>query len=120
MLQPARVSPSFLFRQSKCEDVFFKSAKRVFIVAHAREIKGLQLSILLCKNKSTVSRVVNRFPETGSVQDRNRPGRLSVVSDETARNLFCSPRKSLRKLPVHSGLSVLRSEIIMQEFVPPS
>jgi transposase len=34
-------------------------------------------------NKSTISRLVNRFRETGSVQDRNRFGRPSVLSDDT-------------------------------------
>jgi hypothetical protein len=36
-------------------------------------------------NKSTVSRPVKRFRDTGSVQDRNRSGRPSVFSDDTER-----------------------------------
>jgi transposase len=34
-------------------------------------------------NISTVSRLVNRFRDTGSVQDRNRSGRPSVLSDDS-------------------------------------
>jgi hypothetical protein len=60
-------------------------------------------------NKSTISRLVNRFRDTGGVQDRNRPGRPSVLSDDSLddirQNLLRSPLKSLRKLSLQSGLS---------------
>jgi hypothetical protein len=60
-------------------------------------------------NKSTPSRLVNRFRNTRSVQDRNRSDRPSVLSGDSLDNirqtLLLSPRKSLRKLPLHSGLS---------------
>jgi hypothetical protein len=60
-------------------------------------------------NKSTISRLVNRFHDTGSVQDRNRSGRPSVLSDDSLddirQTLFRSQRKSLRKLSLQSGLS---------------
>jgi hypothetical protein len=60
-------------------------------------------------NKSTISRLVNRFRDTGSVQDRNRSGRSSVLSDnsldDTRQTLLPSPRKSLRKYSLRSGLS---------------
>jgi hypothetical protein len=60
-------------------------------------------------NKSTISCLVNCFRDTGSVQDRNRSGRPSVLSDESLddihQTLLCSPRKSLTKLSFQSGLS---------------
>jgi hypothetical protein len=60
-------------------------------------------------NKSTVSRLVNRFRDTGSVQDRNRSGRPSVLSDDNSddicQTLLRSPLKSLRQLSLQSGLS---------------
>jgi hypothetical protein len=60
-------------------------------------------------NKSTISRLVNRFRDTGSVQDRNRSGRLSVLSvdslDDIRQTLLRSPRKPLIKLSLQSGLS---------------
>jgi hypothetical protein len=34
-------------------------------------------------NKSTISRLVNRFRDTGSVQDRHRSGRPSVLSGDS-------------------------------------
>jgi hypothetical protein len=36
-------------------------------------------------NKSTVSRLMNSFRHTGSVQDRNRSGRPSVLCEYTER-----------------------------------
>jgi hypothetical protein len=36
-------------------------------------------------NKSTVSRPVDSFRDTGSVQDRNRSGRPSVLNEDTER-----------------------------------
>jgi hypothetical protein len=63
----------------------------------------------LVPNKSTVSLLVNRFCDTGSMQDRNHSGRPSVLSDDSLddihQTLLCSPRKSLRKLSLQSGLS---------------
>jgi hypothetical protein len=60
-------------------------------------------------NKSTVSRLVNRFRDTGSVQDRNRSGRPSELIDDSLddirQTLLHSPRKSLRKPSLHGGLS---------------
>jgi hypothetical protein len=60
-------------------------------------------------NKSTVSRLVNRFRDTGSVQDRNRSSRPSVLRDESLvdirQTLLLSPWKSLRELPLKVGLS---------------
>jgi hypothetical protein len=90
----------------------------VFIVEHYLASR----SYLTCQNefrdtfpdspvpsKSTVSRLVNRFRDTGSVQDRNRSGQTSVKSDDSLvyirRTLLRSQRKSLRKLSLQSGLS---------------
>jgi hypothetical protein len=44
---------------------------------------GIHFPILLCPNKSTISRLVNRFRDTGSVQDRKRSGRPSVFCDDS-------------------------------------
>jgi hypothetical protein len=68
--------------------------QRVFIVEHYLASR----SYLTCQvkfrdtfpdspvpNKSTVSRLVNRFRDTGSVQDRNSSGRPSVLSVDTER-----------------------------------
>jgi hypothetical protein len=59
--------------------------------------------------KLAITRLVNRFCDTGSVQDRNRSGRPSVLSDDNlddiCQTLLRSPRKSLRKLFLRSGLS---------------
>jgi hypothetical protein len=101
----------------KCKDVFFTSATSV----HCRTLLASR-SYLICQNelrdtfpdssvpnKSTISRLVNRFRDTGSVQDRNRSGRTSVLSvdslDDIRQTLLRSPRKSLRKLSLQSGLS---------------
>jgi hypothetical protein len=70
----------------------FSQVQRVFIFEHYLASR----SYLTCQNqfrdtfpdspapdKSTVSRQVNRFRDTGSVQDRNRSGRPSVLSDDS-------------------------------------
>jgi hypothetical protein len=69
----------------------FSQVQRVFIVEHYLASR----SYLPCQNefkdtfpdspvpnKSAISRLVNRVHETGSVQDRNRSGRPSVLSDD--------------------------------------
>jgi hypothetical protein len=60
-------------------------------------------------NKSTLSRLVNHFRETGSVQERNSSGRPLVLSDDSLddirQSLSRSPRKSPRKLSLQSWLS---------------
>jgi hypothetical protein len=59
-------------------------------------------------NKSTVSRLV-KLRDTGSVQDRNRSGRPSVLTvdslDDIRQTFLRTPRKSLRKISLQSGLS---------------
>jgi hypothetical protein len=98
--------------------MYFSQVQRVFIVEHYLASR----SSLTCQNEfrdtfpdspvpneSTVSHLVNSFRDTGSVQDRNRSGRPSVSSDDTLDDIrqtsFHSPRKSLRKLSLQSGLS---------------
>jgi hypothetical protein len=60
-------------------------------------------------NESTVSRLVNRFLDTGSVQDRNRSSPISVLSDDSLddflHTLLRSPRNLLRKRYLQSALS---------------
>jgi hypothetical protein len=60
-------------------------------------------------NRSTVSYLVVCFCDTGGVQDRNHSGQPSVLSDysldDIRQTLLRSPRKSLRKLSLWSGLS---------------
>jgi hypothetical protein len=66
--------------------------QRVFIVEHYLA----SCSYLTCQNafrvtfpdspvpnKNTLSHLVNRFRDTGSVQDRNRSGRPSVLCDDS-------------------------------------
>jgi transposase len=69
----------------------FSQVQRVFIVEHylaSRSYLTFQNEFrdtfpdFPVPNKSTVSRLVNRFRDTGSAQDRNRSGRPSVLSDD--------------------------------------
>jgi hypothetical protein len=75
----------------------FSQVQRMFIVEHCLASR----SYLTCQNEfwytfpdspvpneSTLSRLVNRFRDTGSVQDRNRSGRPSVLSDGTERGVY--------------------------------
>lgn len=61
-------------------------------------------------NNTTITRLINKFRETGSVQDRKSTGRPSVLTEQVLDNvkqrLTTSPRKSLRKLSVQAGLSL--------------
>jgi hypothetical protein len=96
----------------------FSQVQGVFIVEHYLASR----SYLTCQNefrdtfpdspvpkKSTISRLVNRFRDTGSVQDRNSSGRPLVLSDDSLddirHTLLRCPWKSLRKLSLQSGLS---------------
>ena len=60
-------------------------------------------------NKSTISRLIDKFRDTGSVQGRKRPGRPSLLTaevlDDVSQRLTHSPRKYLRKLSSQVGLS---------------
>jgi transposase len=60
-------------------------------------------------NKSTVQRLVDLFRETGSVGEKRRSGRPSVISNGSLEDirvrLVQSPRKSLRKLSQQTGMT---------------
>jgi hypothetical protein len=103
---------------SRSARMSFSQVQRLFIVEHYLASR----SYLICQNefrdtfpdspvpkKSTISRLVNRFRHTGSVQDRNRSGRPSVLSDDSLddirQTLLRFARKLLRKLSLQSGLS---------------
>jgi hypothetical protein len=70
----------------------FSQVQRVFIAEHYL----ISCSYLTCQNefrdtfsdsavpnKSTISRLVNRFRDIGSARDRNRTGRISVLSEDS-------------------------------------
>jgi hypothetical protein len=107
-----------LSSNSRSARMSFSQLQRIFIVKHYLASR----SYLTCQNelraafpdtpvpnKSIVSRLVNCFSVTGSVQNRKRSGRPSVLSDDSLddirQTLLRSSRKSLRKLSVQSGLS---------------
>jgi transposase len=60
-------------------------------------------------NKSTIQRLVERFRETGSIGEKRRSGRPSVLSNDRLEDirarLLHSPRTSLRKLPQQTGMT---------------
>jgi hypothetical protein len=70
--------------------MYFSQVQRVFIVEHylaSRSYLTYRMSWDTfpdspVPNKST-SRLVNSFRDTGSVQDRNRSGRPSVLNDDS-------------------------------------
>jgi hypothetical protein len=100
LLTPVR---QFSFN-SRSARMSFSQVQRVFVVEHYLASR----SYLTCQNgfrdstypdspvpnKLTISRLVNRFRDTGSVQDRNRSGRPSVLSDDSLddirQTLLCS------------------------------
>jgi hypothetical protein len=114
LLAPVRQLSS----NSRSARMSFSQVQRVFIVEHYLASR----SYLTCQNESRYSfpdspvpnklaicRLVNRFRDTGSVQDRNRSGRPSVFSDDSLDDirqiLLPSPPKSLRKYYLQSWLS---------------
>jgi hypothetical protein len=107
-----------LFLNSQSARMFFWQVERVIIVEHyliSRSYLTFQNEFRdtfpdsPVPNKSIISRLVNRFHDAGKVQDRNRSGRPSVLSDDNLddilQTLLRSLRKSLRKLSFQSGLS---------------
>lgn len=60
-------------------------------------------------NNSTITRLIARFRECGSVADRKRTGRPAILTDaklEEVRDVMLqSPSKSLRRLSTHSQIS---------------
>jgi hypothetical protein len=108
----------YLSFNSQSARMWFSQVQRMYIVEHYLTSR----SYLTCQNefrdtfpdspvpnKWTLSRLVNRFHDTGSVQVRNRSGRPSVLSDDSLddirQTLLRFPRKSLRKLSLKKGLS---------------
>jgi transposase len=60
-------------------------------------------------NKSTIQRLVERFRVTGSIGEKRRSGRPSVLSNDSLEDirarLLQSPRKPLRKLSQQTEMS---------------
>jgi transposase len=60
-------------------------------------------------NKSTIQCLVERFLKTGSIGEKRRSGRPSVLSNDSLEDirarLLHSPRKSLRKLSQQTGMT---------------
>jgi hypothetical protein len=61
------------------------------------------------QNTSTIQRLVECFRETGSIGEKRRFGRLSVLSNDSLEDirarLLQSPRKVLRKLSQQTGMT---------------
>jgi hypothetical protein len=96
----------------------FSQVQWVFIIEHyltscsyvtCRNVFGDKFPVSPVRIKLTVSRLVNYFRDTGSLQDRNHSGWPLVLSDDSLNNicqtLLHSVQKSLRKLSLQSGLS---------------
>jgi hypothetical protein len=96
-------SDSQLSSNSRSARMSFSQVQRVFIVEHylaSRSYETCQNEFRdtfpnsPVSNKSTISRLVNRFRDTGSVQNRNRSGWPSVLwddsSDDIRQTLLCS------------------------------
>jgi hypothetical protein len=89
----------------------FSQDQRVFILEHdffTRSYGECQNAFRnsfpdsVVPNKSTIQRLVERFRESGSIYEKCRSGRPSVLSNDSLEyiraRLLQSPRKSLRKL----------------------
>jgi hypothetical protein len=59
--------------------------------------------------KSTIQRLIECFHDTGSIGEKRRSGRPSVLSNDSLEDirahLLQSPRKSLRKLSQQTGMA---------------
>jgi transposase len=99
-------------RNAICDKIVFSQDQRVFILEHyfsTRSYAECQNAFRnsfpdsAVPNKSTIQRLVERFRETGSIGEKRRSGRPSVVSNDNLEDirvrLLQSPRKSLRKFP---------------------
>jgi hypothetical protein len=73
-----------------------------FLLGHIQNAFRNYFPDSVVPNKSTVQRLVERFRETGSIGEKRRFGRPSVLSNDSLEDirarLLQSPRKSLRKL----------------------
>jgi transposase len=58
---------------------------------------------------STIQRLVERFPETGSIGEKRRSGLPSILSNDSLEDIWVrllqSRRKSLRKLSQQTGMT---------------
>jgi transposase len=96
----------------------FSQDKRVFILEHnfsTRSYEECQNAFRnsfpdsVVPNKSTIQRLVERFLETGSIGEKRRSGRPSVLSNDSLEDirarLLQFPRISLRKLSQQTGMT---------------
>jgi transposase len=101
-----------------CDKMFFSQDQRVFIPEHyfsTRSCGECQNAFRnsypesVAPNKSTIQRLVGRFLETGSIGEKRRSGRPSVLSnyslEDIRARLLRSPRKSLSKLFQQAGMT---------------
>jgi hypothetical protein len=101
-----------------CDKIFFSQDQRVFIIEHYFStrsyaecgnafINSFRDSVV--PNKSTIQRLVERFRETGSIGEKRRSGRPSVLSNNSSEDirarLLQYPRKLLRKLSRQTGMT---------------
>jgi transposase len=96
----------------------FSQDQRVFVLEHyfsTRSYAEYQNAFRnsfpdsVVPNKSTIQCLVGRFRETGSIGEKRRSGRPSVLSNGSLEDirvrLLHSPRKSLRKLSQQIGMT---------------
>jgi hypothetical protein len=100
-----------------CDKIFFSQDRRVFILercfctrsyAECQNAFRNSFPDSVVPNKSTIQRLVERFRETGSIGEKRRSGRPSVLSNDSLEDirarLLRPPRKSLRKLSQQTGM----------------
>jgi len=80
---------------------YFASRSYACVVDEFR-VKYLDVAV---PNNSTITRLITRFRETGSVSDKKRTGRPTILTDaklaEVRNVMLRSPSKSLRRLSIH-------------------
>jgi hypothetical protein len=98
--------------------MFFSQDQRVCILEHyfstppyaeCQNVFRSSFSDSVVPNKCTVQRLVERFRETESTDEKRRSGRPSVLSNYSSEDirfrLLQFPRKSLRKLSHQTGMT---------------
>jgi hypothetical protein len=98
--------------------LIFSQDQRVFILEHyfsTRSCAECQNAFRnsfpdsVVPNKSTIQRLVERFLETESIDEKRRSGRRPVLSNDSLEDirarLLQSPKKSLRKLFQQTGMT---------------
>ena len=98
----------------------FSTEERAFLVEHVfhegdRFTENIKMKFRLrfpnsrCPNRDTVRDLINKFHETGSVQDAPKTGRPTILTDnkldEISDIMLRSPTKSMRKLAQETGIS---------------